>query len=97
MAKEEGPAQKMMERQLGLHKPAGKQKEPKAGKKKPLYVQIDPDLWERARNAAYWLPGMNLTLLTEDALAREITRLEKANKGPFPKRQKEPKAGRPPK
>lgn len=77
--------------------------------KQRLTVQISEDVIERAKNAVYWTRGLTLAQLTEEALEKTVSSLEKnsviyddktgeplKNKGSsFPKRTHELKSGRP--
>ena len=77
--------------------------------KQRLTVQISEDVIERAKNAVYWTRGLTLAQLTEEALEKAVSLLEKnsviyddktgeplKNKGqPFPERKHELKTGRP--
>lgn len=77
--------------------------------KQRLTVQISEDVIERAKNAVYWTRGLTLAKLTEEALEKAVSSLEKdgvtydektgkplKNKGEqFPQREKELKSGRP--
>lgn len=55
------------------------------------------DLLEEARNVVYWVPGLTMANLTEEALRREIQRIkEMRNAGEdFPARESDIKRGRP--
>ena len=58
-------------------------------------LHLENEVMDRARNIAYWTPGLSLSRLTEDAIRREVKRLEKKNGGPFPERETELVGGRP--
>jgi hypothetical protein len=49
-------------------------------------VSLDPEVLERARNAAYWTPGLTLTDLANHALAAAVDDLEHERGHPFPAR-----------
>ncbi len=55
------------------------------------------DLLEEARDVVYWVPGLTMANLTEEALRREIQRIKDArNDGEdFPPRESDLKRGRP--
>ncbi len=53
------------------------------------------DTIEKAKNAAYWTPGMTLSSLAESALAQHIDDLEHKRSEPFPRREGELAKGRP--
>ena len=53
------------------------------------------DLFERARDAGYWTPGLTLGSLCEAGLRTQIASLEKKRGEAFPKRSGELKSGRP--
>lgn len=77
--------------------------------KQRLTVQISEDVVERAKNAVYWTRGLTLAQLTEEALEKAISALEKncaifcdktgdplKKKGDlYPKREDTLKSGRP--
>ena len=53
------------------------------------------DLFDQARDAVYWTPGLTLASLAEKALRVELAKLEKKNGGPFKERAGQLKGGRP--
>jgi len=55
------------------------------------------DLLEEARDVVYWVPGLTMANLTEEALRREIQRIKAVrNEGEdFPMRESDLKRGRP--
>ncbi len=55
------------------------------------------DLLEEARDVVYWVPGLTMANLTEEALRREIRRIKDVrNAGEdFPSRESDLKRGRP--
>lgn len=56
---------------------------------------ISKDLVEKAKNAAYWTPGMTLSSLAEGALDSFIQEMESGRHMPFPERERELAKGRP--
>lgn len=70
---------------------------PKAKKaEKDRYtLHLPVELMERAKNAAYWTPGLTLASLAEAGLRTELDRLEKKNGGAFKAREAELVGGRP--
>jgi hypothetical protein len=48
---------------------------------------IDAHVLERARDAAFWTPGVSLSALIEHGLRAEIARLERERGEPFPPRR----------
>lgn len=60
-----------------------------------LTVNLPSDLVDKMRNAVYWTPGLTLAWFIGRALCTSLGELETANKGPFPKRLKPLRAGRP--
>jgi len=56
---------------------------------------ISKDTVEKAKNAAYWTPGMTLSSLAEHALGVMVDDLEKVRNAPFPQRESELAKGRP--
>ena len=53
------------------------------------------DVFDQARDAVYWTPGLTLAELCEKGLRAELAKLEKRNGKPFPPREAELKGGRP--
>jgi hypothetical protein len=55
------------------------------------------DLLEEARDVVYWVPGLTMANLTEEALRREIQRIKDVRNGGenFPSREGDLKRGRP--
>ena len=64
-------------------------------KRERFTVNLAPTLIEWARRAVVFTPGQSLSGLAEDALTRELTRLEKQRGEPFPSTTATPKKGRP--
>lgn len=56
---------------------------------------ISKDIVEKAKNAAYWTPGMTLSSLAEHALTSHVGELEAERESPFPRRERELVKGRP--
>ena len=56
---------------------------------------LPAELFDRARDAAYWTPGLTLSGLCEASLRSEIAHLEQKRGEPFPKRTTDLKPGRP--
>ena len=50
---------------------------------------------EKAKNAAYWTPGLTLAGLAMAGISAELERLEKKHGGPFKVRERELVGGRP--
>lgn len=67
-----------------------------AGKRKSRFTFNLPDnLVEHARAAVFYTPGLNLSVLVEQALEAEIRRLERHRGEPFQRRTAPIKTGRP--
>jgi len=83
--------------QRGIHQappasPAVKVAKPK---RERFTVNLDPDLINWVRKAVVFTPGQSLTGLLEEALRRELERLEKKRGEAFPDTTATPKKGRP--
>lgn len=69
---------------------------PEIGKRKSRFTFNLPDsLVEHARAAVFYTPGLNLSVLMEQALEAELRRLERQRGEPFPRRTAPIKTGRP--
>lgn len=79
--------------QRGIQAP--KKEESSNRKRERFTVNLAPDLIEWARRAVVFTPGLSLTGLIEDALTRELERLEKKRGEAFPETTATPKKGRP--
>jgi hypothetical protein len=60
-----------------------------------LTVNLPSNLVEQMRDAVYWTPGLTLAWVIARALRTSLTELESTNHGPFPRRSKPLRAGRP--
>ena len=60
-----------------------------------LTVNLPQDLVEQMRDAVYWTPGLTLAWLIARAMRTSLSELRPKNQGPFPKRSKPLRAGRP--
>ena len=71
----------------------------KAGRPQPrtirLTVSLPSDLVDRLRDAVYWSPSLTLAWLITQSLGTSLTEMESLRQGPFPKRTKALRAGRP--
>ena len=87
--------------QRGILQPGGKSSHYSFGEKKEkakrerFTVNLNPELINWARRAVVFTPGQSLTGLVEQALTRELERLEKKRGEPFPSTTATPKKGRP--
>ena len=71
----------------------------KAGRQEPrtvrLTVSLPSDLVDRLRDAVYWSPNLTLAWLIAQSLGTSLTEMEFLRQGPFPKRTKALRGGRP--
>ena len=60
-----------------------------------LTVNLPSQLVEQMRDAVYWTPGLTLAWMIARAVRTSLTELETVHQGPFPRRLKPLRAGRP--
>lgn len=60
-----------------------------------LTVNLPSNLVEQMRDAVYWTPGLTLAWMIARAVRVSLNELESMNQGPFPRRAKPLRAGRP--
>lgn len=60
-----------------------------------LTVNLPSDLVEQMRDAVYWTPGLTLAWMIARAVRTSLRELETVRQGPFPRRLKPLRAGRP--
>lgn len=60
-----------------------------------LTVNLPSDLVEEMRDAVYWTPGLTLAWMIAQAVRGSLAELKRAHQGPFPRRLKPLRAGRP--
>ncbi|MBA5868202.1 MAG: hypothetical protein GDA67_16025 [Nitrospira sp. CR1.3] len=60
-----------------------------------LTVNLPQDLVEQVRDAVYWTPGLTIAWLIARAMRTSLADLHSTNHGPFPRRSKPLRAGRP--
>lgn len=58
-------------------------------------VNLPADLVDRLRDAVYWSPGLTLAWFMAQAVRSSLAELETTHRGPFPKRTRPLRAGRP--
>ena len=75
--------------------PSSRQKRKAKVRKIRATFHLRIDLFDRARDAVYWTPGLTLSSLCEAGLRSEIVNLERKRGKAFPKRAGDLKAGRP--
>lgn len=60
-----------------------------------LTVNLPSNLVEQMRDAVYWTPGLTLAWMIARSVRASLNELEMVNQGPFPRRAKPLRAGRP--
>ena len=75
--------------------PSSRQKRKAKVRKIRATFHLRMDLFDRARDAVYWTPGLTLSSLCEAGLRSEIVNLERKRGEAFPKRAGDLKAGWP--
>ena len=75
--------------------PSSRQKRKAKARKIRATFHLPMELFDQARDAVYWTPGLTLSSLCEDGLRSEIVNLERKRGEAFPKRAGDLKAGRP--
>lgn len=60
-----------------------------------LTVNLPSPLVEQMRDAVYWTPGLTLAWMVARAVRSSLAELETVHQGPFPRRLKPLRAGRP--
>jgi len=74
----------------------GKHEEtPGTARRVRITVNLPADLVEQMRDAVYWTPGVTLAWLVARAMKTSLTELQSKRQGPFPRRSKPLRAGRP--
>ncbi|WP_455245143.1 hypothetical protein [Petrachloros mirabilis] len=89
------PAEKMCQSPLQRCGLTGKEEVEEKRRMVRLTVTLPSDLVEQMRDAVYWTPGVTLAWVIGRALQSGLVELVTANHGPFPKRAKPLRAGRP--
>jgi hypothetical protein len=60
-----------------------------------LTVNLPQDLVEQVRDAVFWTPGLTIAWLIARAMRISLADMHSTNRGPFPKRSRPLRAGRP--
>ena len=90
-----GPAEIHLHRGRDVSSP-GIPREKSAGPRMVrLTVNLPSQLVEQMRDAVYWTPGLTLAWMIARAVRASLTELEAMHQGPFPRRLKPLRAGRP--
>jgi hypothetical protein len=90
-----GPADMHLRRGSEITKSTPTRDPRKAPRMVRLTVNLPSDLVERMRDAVYWTPGLTLAWLIARAVQASLADLETIHQGPFPRRLKPLRAGRP--
>lgn len=69
--------------------------EPRQPRMVRLTVNLPSNLVEQMRDAVYWTPGLTLAWMVARSVRASLNELETVNQGPFPRRAKPLRAGRP--
>ena len=72
-----------------------KETEPRQPRMVRLTVNLPSNLVEQMRDAVYWTPGLTLAWMIARSVRASLNELEMVNQGPFPRRTKPLRAGRP--
>jgi len=60
-----------------------------------LTVNLPQDLVEQVRDAVFWTPGLTIAWLIARAMRMSLADMHSTNRGPFPRRSRPLRAGRP--
>ena len=90
-----GPADHQLRRAGTVTSPALLKDKSERPRMVRLTVNLPSDLVEQMRDAVYWTPGLTLAWLIARAVRASLADLEAIHQGPFPRRLKPLRAGRP--
>lgn len=90
-----GPADHQLRRAGTVTSPALVKDKSERPRMVRLTVNLPSDLVEQMRDAVYWTPGLTLAWLIARAVRASLADLETIHQGPFPRRLKPLRAGRP--
>ena len=90
-----GPADHQLRRAGTVTSPALVKDKSERPRMVRLTVNLPSDLVEQMRDAVYWTPGLTLAWLIARAVRASLADLEAIHQGPFPRRLKPLRAGRP--
>ena len=93
--KTQTPAQRGIHRSNDKSSHYSHREKKEKSKRERFTVNLNPELINWARRAVVFTPGQSLAGLVEDALTRELGRLEAERGEPFPSTTATPKKGRP--
>jgi hypothetical protein len=90
-----GPAEIPYRRQGDVTSPALLREKTDRPRMVRLTVNLPSTLVEQMRDAVYWTPGLTLAWMIARAVRASLADLEAIHQGPFPRRLKPLRAGRP--
>jgi len=90
-----GPTESQLRRGGAVTSPSLVREKSEGPRMVRLTVNLPSQLVEQMRDAVYWTPGLTLAWMVARALRASLADLETIHQGPFPRRLKPLRAGRP--